>query len=78
MKSKPSMARGMTQFAIHLERYVQATKALTDAVARQNKAVGEILGTTTNVVSALDHFSRNKSFPKSGFTRGRPAKPFRH
>ncbi len=78
MKSKPSMARGMTQFAIHLERYVQATKALTDAVARQNKAVGEILGTTTNVVSTLDHFSRNKLVQKSGFTRGRPAKSFRH
>lgn len=78
MKSKPSMARGMTQFAIHLERYVQATKALTDAVARQNKAVGEILGTTTNVVSAVHDFSRNKSPSDTGFTRGRPAKSFKH
>jgi hypothetical protein len=78
MKTEPRMARGMTQFVLHLERYVQATNALTDAVARQNKAVGEILGTTTNVVSALDHFSRNKSLPESGLTQGRPAKPFRH
>lgn len=78
MKTKPSMARGMTQFAIHLERYVQATKALTDAVARQNKAVGEILGTTTNVVSAIHHFSHNESLSNSGLTRGRPAKPFKH
>jgi len=78
MKSKPSMTRGMTQLAIHLERYVQATKALIDAVARQNKAVGEILGTTTNVVSAVQSFSRNKSLSDSGLTRGRPAKPFKH
>jgi len=71
MKTKPSMARGMTQFAIHLERFVQATKALTDAVARQNKAVGEILGTTTNVVSAVQRLQEPKTWKNACLTRSR-------
>lgn len=60
MKTKPSMARGMTQFAIHLERYVQATKALTDAVARQNAALSEMLATTNRIVRAVGDVENNR------------------
>lgn len=60
MKSKPSMARGMTQFAIHLERYAQATKALTDAVARQNAALSQMLETTNRIVRTVGDMENNR------------------
>ena len=54
MSSKPSMARGMKNFIEGTERYMRATQALTQAVARQNHHLGEVLGATSRIVQAAN------------------------
>lgn len=54
MSSKPSMANGMKNFIEATERYMKATKALTEAVARQNHHLAEVLGATSRIVQAAN------------------------
>lgn len=54
MENKPNMARGMKNFIEATERYMKATQALTQAVARQNQQLGEVLGATTRIVKAAN------------------------
>lgn len=53
MSTKPSVGRGMKNFIEATERYMKATQALTEAVARQNQQVGLVLGATSRIAKSV-------------------------